>query len=134
MQQIVAALFSGQQVAETTAVVEVQNGSGAEGLAAEVAAYLTDFGFSSDSVSATNGSDGTTRALTEIIDFTGKNSTAQRLANLLAVPVSQIRPATAEDRALTTVANPDILVVLGQDLQERNFSIDLAGDETPGPG
>ena len=134
VQQIVAALFSGQQVAETTAVVEVQNGSGTEGLAAEVAAYLTDFGFSSDSVSATNGSDGATRALTEIIDFTGKNSTAQRLADLLAVPVSQIHPATPEDRALATVANADVLVILGQDLQGRNFSIDLAGDETPGPG
>ncbi len=133
VQQIVSALFSGQPVAETMAVVEVQNGSGTDGLATEVASYLTDFGFSSDSVSATNGSDGTLRPLTEIIDFTGKNSTAQRLANLLGVPIAQVRPATTGDRTLATVANADVLIVLGQDVQDRNFSID-SGDETPGPG
>lgn len=130
VQQIVAALFSGQQVEANAATVEVQNSSGTDGLATQVANYFTEFGFSPDSVSATSASDGTVESETQIIDFTGKDSTAQRVAALLGVPANQIRPATAADQALATVANVDIVVVLGQDVQDRNFTI-TTSDSSP---
>jgi len=130
VQQIVAALFTGQQVEANSAVVEVQNSSGADGLATQVVTYFTEFGFSPDSVSATSAADGAVQPQTEIIDFTGKDSTAQRVANLLGVPTSQIRPATAADQALATVANVDIVVILGQDVQDRNFTISTS-DSSP---
>jgi LCP family protein required for cell wall assembly len=130
VQQIVSALFTGQQVEANAAIVEVQNSSGAEGLATQVMNYFTEFGFSPDSVSATTAADGATQAETEIIDYTGKDSTAQRVAALLGVPTSQIRPATTDDQALSTVANVDIVVVLGQDVQDRNFTISTS-DSSP---
>jgi polyisoprenyl-teichoic acid--peptidoglycan teichoic acid transferase len=122
VQEIVAALFTGQQPEQATAVVEVQNGAGTDGLAEKVTNYLADFGFSPDSLTAASSASGV-QALTEIIDFTGKASTAQRLAALLGVPVAQIRPATSTDLSLATVANRDVLVILGQDVKARNFSI-----------
>jgi LCP family protein required for cell wall assembly len=123
VQQIVAALFAGQQVEANAAIVEVQNSSGADGLATQVATYFTEFGFSPDAVAATSAGDGTLQPETAIIDFTGKDSTAQRVAALLGVPASQIRPATAADRSLATIANVDIVVILGEDVQDRNFTI-----------
>jgi LCP family protein required for cell wall assembly len=129
VQQIVAALFTGEQPVTNTAALEVQNGSGVDGLAARVANYFTEFGFSPDTVVATSGADGTLRELTDIIDFTGEDATAQRIARLLGVPLDQIRPATVDDQAQATVEGLDILIVLGQDVQDRNFTVSTSDDE-----
>ena len=133
VQQIVAALFTGQRVQANAAIVEVQNRSGADGLATQVATYFTEFGFSPDSVSATNPVDATLQPLTAIIDFTGKDSTAQRVAALLGLATSRIRPATAADQPLATVDNVDIVVILGQDVQGRNFTVTTSDDEGSSP-
>jgi hypothetical protein len=126
VRQIVAALFSGEQVQANAAVVEVQNGSGTAGLDAEVSTYFAEFGFSPDAVTATG--DVSASSETEIIDFTGKESTAQRIAALLGLPTSQIRPATAADQA--TLPNVDIVVRLGADVNGRNFRI-TTSDSSP---
>jgi len=133
VQQIVAALFTGQQVEANTAAIEVQNASGTDGLASQVATYFAEFGFAPDSVLATAALDGTLQPETTIIDFTGKDSTAQRVANLLGVPTDQVRPATLDDQAVATIGDVDIVVILGQDVQDRNFTITTSDEEAAAP-
>ncbi len=123
VRQLVQAIFSNQQVADEGAMVELQNAAGVDGLARRVTSYLTQFGFSSSALTGTTSSNGRTQTQTEIIDFTGKEATAQRLASLLSVPAAQVRVAGSGDRALATVANADILVLLGQDTKNLNLSV-----------
>jgi LCP family protein required for cell wall assembly len=125
VQEIVRALFNDQQVADESALVEVQDGS-AGGLAQQVIGYLVGFGFSSGSLSS-GSSTASAPALTEIVDFSGKRHTVDRLAGLLSVAPAQVRAAKAEDTALRTVQNADVVVILGADAQARDFAA-----ETPG--
>lgn len=127
VQQIVQALFSEQGVSEEAALVEVQNGAGADGLAGRVVDYLAEFGFAASSLTATDTADGSVYPVTEIIDFTGKEQTVQRLASLLSVPAEQVRRAGPEDGALATVAGADILVILGADVQALELVTDGSG-------
>ncbi len=122
VQQLVQAVFSNQQVAEEGVVVEMQNGSGSDSLPQRVSNYLTEFGFSAATIQQTASPNGT-QALSAVIDFGGKQATAQRLATLLSVPAAQVREATAADQTLRTVANADIVVVLGEDAQNLNLNI-----------
>jgi len=122
VQQLVQAVFSNQQVAEEGVVVEMQNGSGSDILPQQVSNYLTEFGFSAAAIQRTASPNGA-QALSAVIDFTGKTPTAQRLATLLSVPAVQVREATAADQTLRTVANADIVVVLGEDAQNLNLNI-----------
>lgn len=114
VQRIVQALFSDQRLMEEEALVEVQNGTETEDLAARVVDYLVSVGFPASALVAANAPDGQPHATTEIIDFAGKSYTAQRLADWLEVSADRIRPAGAADGGLSTVA-ADIVVVLGQD-------------------
>lgn len=125
VQELVEALFVDQRLAEEAAVVEIQNGSGTDGLATQVVEYLTEFGFSSDSLTAANTVDGSIRPLTVLIDFSGKEYTVEKLASLLAVPPDQVRRAGPQDRDLSTVENADIVIILGADTQMREFAADL---------
>ncbi len=127
VQQLVEALFVDQRLAEEAAVVEIQNGSGTDGLATQAVEYLTEFGFSSDSLTAANTVDGTIRPRTVLIDFSGKDYTVEKLTSLLAVPPDQVRQAEPQDRELSTVENSDILIILGADTQMREFAADLGG-------
>ena len=127
VQQLVLALFSDRQLSEEAAVVEVQNGAAADGLATSVVAYLAAFGFSASSLTAAGTTDAAVRPLTEIIDFSGKDYTVERLASLLTVPLDQIRRAEVEDRVLRTVGDADILVILGADAQIQDFTVGPAG-------
>jgi LCP family protein required for cell wall assembly len=130
VQQLVEAVFSNQQVAEESAVIELQNGSGLDGMPLQVSNYLTEFGFSAASIQQTASANGV-QALSEVIDFTGKTATAQRLATLLSIPATQVREATAGDQALRTVANADVVIVLGEDAQGLNFQIGNGDDTSP---
>ena len=127
VQQLVLALFSDRQLSEEAAVVEVQNGAGADGLATSVVEYLAAFGFSVNSLTAANTTDGSVHPLTEIIDFSGKDYTVERLASLLTVPPEQIRQGGAEDQVLRTVGDADILVILGADVQAQDFTVGIPG-------
>jgi LCP family protein required for cell wall assembly len=121
--RLVQAIFSDQQVTDEGAIVEVQNASGVDGLSQRVTTYLAEFGFSPSALSGTTSAAGAPHAQTEIIDFTGKQATTQRLASLLSVAAAQVRQAGPADRALATVANADILVILGEDAQHLNFNV-----------
>lgn len=125
VQEIVQALFNGQQIADEAARVEVQNGTGTDGLAQQVIGYLSQ-SFPSNSLSAAT-STAAAPARTEIIDFTGKQHTVDVLAGLLSVAPAQVRAATPEDAALRTVQSADVVVILGADARARDFAA-----ETPG--
>ena len=125
--QLVEALFSDQQLLEEEALVEVQNSTGADGLADRVVDYLAAGGFPSASLTVASSVDGTVRPLTEIIDFTGKDYTVERLAGLLAVPPERIRRAALNDELLRTTDDADIVVILGADAQTRDFGGGASG-------
>ncbi len=127
VQQLVKALFSDRQLTEEAALVEVQNAAGADGLADRVADYLAEFGFASNSLAVANSADGIVHPLTEIIDFSGKEYTVQRLASLLGVTAAQVRRGGPADRALSTVQGADIVVILGADAQERSYAAEASG-------
>jgi LCP family protein required for cell wall assembly len=123
VQELVEAVFGDPELTEEAALVEVQNAAGADGLAAQVVEYLQEFGFSPEALSATNATGDAVQPLTEIIDLSGKDYTVERLARLLAVPETQVRAATPDDRALSTVAGADVLVILGADAQTRDYTV-----------
>ncbi|MCH8948935.1 MAG: LCP family protein [Chloroflexi bacterium] len=125
VQQLVDALFSEQQLSSEAAIVEVQSSS--TGLANQVVNYLASFGFSSDALATGDTGTGGFLPLTEIIDFSGKEHTVERLASLLNVSPEQIRRAEAGDDGLSTVENADIVVVLGADLLARDFVVEEQG-------
>ena len=123
---IVDALFSDQGLVDEKALVEVQNGTGEPGLASTVADYLVELGFASSDVVTGNAGIQDPGAATQIVDFTGKKYTAQKLADLLGVPVESVRSATPEDADLRTSA-ADILVIIGADAQLDNLSAASTG-------
>ncbi len=115
IKQIVDALFSDHRLLQEAALVEVQNGTPKAGQASKAVDYLTNLGFPSDSLVAANAAS-TSYAATEIIDFTGKTYTTERLADWFGVSKERIRRSTAADAALRTTPAADILVILGQDV------------------
>ena len=123
VQQLVQALFSDRRLSQEAAFVEVQDAAGADGLAAQAVAFLVELGFSPESLTTANSGDGV-KPLTEIIDFSGKQHTVERLAGLLGVPAGQVRAALPEDSGLATAADTDVLVILGADADAADFVTD----------
>ena len=117
VRQTIEAFQSDQQLILERALVEVQNGAGIDGLATQVLEHLTNLGLSPDALTAANAPDGSVRPFTEIIDFTGKQYTANRLADLLGLPAGRVRAATPDDAGLRTT-EADILIVLGADAEQ----------------
>lgn len=126
-QELVRAFVVDSKLVEEAALVEVQNSAGTEGLARDVVLFLGQFGFSADALTAAADPAGSITPQTEIIDFTGNDHTVERLAALLAVSSDRVRPGSAGDEALRTVAGADILVILGADAQTRDFSVEVSG-------
>ncbi len=122
IQDLIEALFSDNRLQEENAQVEVQNGAGADGLATEAVNFLAGQGFPSGALTAADAADGRIRPNTEIIDFSGKEYSVERLADLLGVSGDWMRRATAGDDALRTVADADIVVILGTGAQDGVFS------------
>jgi LCP family protein required for cell wall assembly len=122
--ELVSALLNDDELSQEAALVEIQNAAGQDGLASEVLAYVSDFGFEEASLRTADSADGSVKPLTEIIDYTGKAYTATRLASVLGVPVTQVRSALPGDEALRSISNADVVVILGADAQE----FDLVAD------
>jgi LCP family protein required for cell wall assembly len=125
VQDLVAALFTDTRLNEENARVEVRS---SYGFTDEVIDYLSSSGFSSGSLSATTVDDTPISPLTEIIDFTGKIHTVERLADLLEVETDQIRSATDSDRELSSNDDTDVLVIMGADILALDFAIDAQED------
>ena len=123
VQELVQALFNDYRLINENAHVEVQNGVNEDGLATRVIDFLDLRGFAAISLTAANTVDGRIRPQTEIIDFSGKSYTVERLAAVLGVSEGLIRPAQPEDSSLRTTGDADILIILGSDTQEQDLAV-----------
>jgi LCP family protein required for cell wall assembly len=112
VKMIVDAFLSDNRLLQEAAVVEVQNGTTLNGHAARVVEYLTGLGIPQGSLYPVNSA--TTHNRTEIIDFSNKTYTAERIASWLHLPRDRVRQATDQDIALRN-SQADIVVYLGPD-------------------
>jgi LCP family protein required for cell wall assembly len=112
---LVDAFTSDNQLEQEAARIEVQNGTDKAGAEDQVAEKFVSFGVSPDLILSVQAALPANE--TEIIDFSGKSYTAQRIAGWLDLPAGRIRAATPEDNALRTEAGSDIVVILGSDAQ-----------------
>ncbi|MGD0765857.1 MAG: LCP family protein [Dehalococcoidia bacterium] len=127
-QEIVQALFSDQQLLEEKAVVEIQDGSGT-GVGPKALDLLVNLGFTKGSLFNSSPPDGGVFGQTEIVDFSNKTYTTEKLAQWLQVPTSRVRMATAADAGLRT-SDADVLVLLGKDTNVANLTSASAGSDT----
>ncbi len=110
----VARLLAGPNNQNEVARIQVQNGAGVQGLAARVTSNLTARGF----LMAQAGDAQRIYEHTQIIDYTNRPQTRQRLADLLGIEPQYVQ-ATPPDDAPPAPYRTDIVIVLGQDYQER---------------
>ena len=122
--ELVKAIFTGDATApepgaEATpmpVVVQIQNGAGVDGLAADVAAYIIGKGYLESDVLTANVSDGLTHDRSEIIDIDNTHDrNCYLLADWLGIPTGNCRPATADEATTMRVSGADLVVVLGTD-------------------
>ena len=99
------------------AFVEVQNGTGAPGLATSVMNYLADRGLPQTDIAIGDASDGLYHQETLIYDLAGKKYTAEKLAEWLGLPNGRIREVATEESTSIPTSPADIVVVLGADAQ-----------------
>jgi len=99
------------------AFVEVQNGTGAPGLATSVVNYLASRGLPQTDVTTTDASDGLYHQETLIYDLAGKKYTASKLAEWLGLPNSRVREVGTDESTPAPTSSADIIVVLGADAQ-----------------
>ena len=124
IRQIVDSVFSDKPAdqAEASATpapvrVQVQNGTGAEGLASRIVAYIIGRGYPANDLNAANVYDSRSHAASEIIDVNGANrKNAYILADWLKIPPSQVRDATAAEKSAMASNPAEIVVVLGSDV------------------
>ena len=113
IKQIVTAFLSDNRLLKEAAVVEVQNSTGVEGQAIRAVEFFTSLGIPNTSLVAVNDG-GTSYTRTEVIDFSGKLYTAERLASWMGLPQDRVRKSTVADLQLRS-SNADIIVILGTD-------------------
>jgi len=99
------------------AFVEVQNGTGAPDLATNAADYLASRGLPETDVTISDASDGLYHQETLIYDLAGKKYTADKLAEWLGLPDSQVREVATGETTPVATSSADIVVVLGADTQ-----------------
>jgi LCP family protein required for cell wall assembly len=116
IQQIVDAFMSDNRLLQEAAVIEVQNGTGAEGRATLAIEYFVSLGLPQAALTALNAAEGD-QTRTVIIDYTGKSYTAERLADWLGLPRDRVRSPTEADQAIRNSDAADIVVILGTDAQ-----------------
>jgi len=133
IQQIVEALFSDQQILEEGAMVEVQNGTGEPGLATSVVDYLVNLGLPRSSLVTSNAPEQTIGQPSDIVDYTGKRYTADKLAEWLGLPAGRVRSAGASDAALKSNSEADIVLIVGTDVDIQRLTAAASGtsDQTP---
>jgi LCP family protein required for cell wall assembly len=99
------------------AFVEVQNGTGAPGLATSVVNYLAGRGLPQTDIAISDANDGLYHEETLIYDLAGKEYTAKKLAEWLGLPDKSIQEVGADEFTPVPTSSADIVVVLGADAQ-----------------
>jgi hypothetical protein len=115
VRQLVDAFLSDNQLLEENASVEVQNATSSPDLALRAGDYLISLGLPQSNVMASDRASAPVAA-TEIIVFTGKQYTAERIAGWLGISTENIRAATLADEALRTTSS-DILILISDDAE-----------------
>jgi LCP family protein required for cell wall assembly len=137
VKQIVDSVFSDQAAAQPTLTpepvrVQVQNGTGTEGLASRVVAFIASKGYAPDDLSFDNVFDGAPHSQSVVLDIGGTHrSNAYLLANWLHIPVANVRDATAAEKTALAANPAEIVVVLGSDF-DFNESIQSPTTSVPG--
>jgi LCP family protein required for cell wall assembly len=108
--------FDGRLLSEK-AFVEVQNGTGAPGLATSVVDYLAGRGLPQTDIAISDANDGLYHQETLIYDLAGKEYTAKKLAEWLGLSGNSIREVGADEFTPVPTSLADIVVVLGADAQ-----------------
>jgi LCP family protein required for cell wall assembly len=106
---IVEALMSDNKLQQEAAVVQVQAATADQGTKA--VDFLTGLGIPQTAISSSGYVD-IVPSQTQVIDFSGKGYTADRIAAWLSVPKERVRKPNATDRR---PGNADIVVLLGPD-------------------
>jgi LCP family protein required for cell wall assembly len=114
VRQLVDAFISDSKLLEENATVEVQNTTADTELAARASAYLRSLGLPQSNVVPAEGAVPVNG--TEIVVFTGKQYTAERIAGWLGISTAKIRAGTPADDALRTTSS-DILVLVADDAE-----------------
>jgi LCP family protein required for cell wall assembly len=127
--EVVTAFSSDNVLLQEEAFVEIQNGAGSNGLAKVVADFLAGQGFTRSSLRAAGPVEAV--RVTEIIDYSGKDHTAARLASALGLSRDRIRNASDDDGALRST-DADVLLILGTDTDESRFVTEGEVDATGG--
>jgi hypothetical protein len=112
---LVKAFLSDNQLEQEAAVVEVQNASGRKDQDSKAVSRFIDFGMAKANLITSPAASQADQ--TQIIDFTGKAYTAQRIAGWLELPTARIRVSTPEDASLRVDPKADIVVILGTDVE-----------------
>lgn len=112
---LVQAFLSDNQLEQEAAVVEVQNASGHKDQDSKAVSRFIDFGMAKANLITSPAASQASQ--TQIIDYTGKSFTAQRIAGWLELPNARIRTSTPEDAALRVDPKADIVVILGSDVE-----------------
>jgi LCP family protein required for cell wall assembly len=96
------------------AQVRIVSGSGARGSTAQVAALLARAGFAPLDVTVGEAEPSERRADSVVLDYTGKEYTARRIAEALNLPRGAVQRVAGDARG---PGDADVVVVLGQDLR-----------------
>ena len=110
-------IFFDGRLRSEAAFVEVQNGTGAPGLATSIADYLASRGLPQTYVTVSDASDGLYHQETLIYDLAGKEYTSNKLAEWLGLPSNRVREVGADESTSVPTSPADIVVVLGADAQ-----------------
>ena len=113
VKQLVEAFVSDNRLLQENARIEVQNGTGIDGHAKKAGDFLVTLGIGEANLFPTNAATAN-HARSEIIDFTGKTYTAQKVATWLSLPKNSIRRATDADAAVRH-GDADIVIIVGAD-------------------
>ncbi len=126
------AIEPGVQPTALPVVVQVQNGAGVDGLAADISTYIIGKGYPQGDVLPSNVFDGLTHARSEIIDIDGTHDrSGYQIALWLGIPALNYRPANEDERANMLASGASLLVILGTDY---DFTTLDASAETDAPG
>ena len=137
--EIVTSLFVDQPgsvvQAETSPVpvrVQIQNGTGVEGLATRVVNFIATRGYPQNDLYPANVYDEAIHEESMILDLDGTHEKNRLLiANWLGIEIANARPATAAELEALSGSEAEIIVILGSDIpfDER---IESATTTTPG--
>jgi hypothetical protein len=113
VEELKAQVFSDGKIQAEAAVVELRNGTDEPGLAEGFAGFLRSQGIFPDDLLV--GDAVTVYSRTIVVDLSGKEYTAEKLAEWLSLPSDRVLSASDPEAAELADSESDIVVVLGSD-------------------